>query len=431
MKHNNCSICLKRIIILFVLLSWLSPLKDIYATEKTVESLQNEIDSIDLKLNFLKIKVDEQKKKSQSFEKRMKNAEQQVRDLESQIKQLSQNQTDTILQIQKLENDNRESKEQLKELLTRFRNRLVQLHKIKQGTLVSSVLFAKDLNTFLNRYQMVKYLLESDKVIIEELKAKEEKVKRISQSLQEKNKALESGKKEIAEKQKKFAKEQAYLKEMLNAALLNKKEYLKQENLLSASRKELNKELQEIAKIVSKPEFEQELNSNQGGAISVTAIPAAQEDSPKPSTNNEIQTPRTNINKEESFSATSPEAAKLMNFMWPISKELREKVYEKGDENSNALLIKPFADTEVVAVAKGKVLYKGFLTGLGNLVILGHQRGFSSVYAKLSNVEVGLNEVVEKGSVVGKIDGGDPNGILHFEIRFCGKKMPPLSYLPQ
>ena len=209
------------------------------------------------------------------------------------------------------------------------------------------------------------------------------------------------------------------------------KNSIKQENHLSASRKQLKKELQEIGKIVSKPEFEKELDSNQAGTVSVSAIPALPADSPTDTSSSDYQVTRKKASAEESFSANSPEAAKLMNFMWPISKELRENVYEKGDENSNALLIKPFADTEVVAVAKGKVLYKGFLSGLGNLVILGHQRGFSSVYAKLSNVEVGLNEVVEKGSIVGKIDGGDPNGILHFEIRFCGKKMPPLSYLPQ
>ena len=120
-----------------------------------------------------------------------------------------------------------------------------------------------------------------------------------------------------------------------------------------------------------------------------------------------------------------------MNFMWPISKELREQVFEKGGEDASALFIKPAADAEIMAAAKGKVLYKGFLSGLGDVVILGHQRGFSTVYARLDNVWVGLNEVVDKGTVIGKVDGGGINGMLHFEIRFGGKKMPPLQYLPQ
>lgn len=398
------------------------------ASDKTAEELQNEIDSIDLKLNFLKIKVDDQKKKSKSFEKRIENAKQQIKELTAQIDQLAKNQASTIAQIKKLEEENRESRKQLRDLLERYKNRLVQLHKIKQGTLVSSVLFAKDLNTFLNRYQMVKYLLESDKAMIEDLRAKDEKVKRISLRLQEKNKALESGKEEITIKQKKYAKEQVYLKEMLNAVLLNKKEYLKQENALTASRKQLNKQLQEIAKVVSNPEFEEELEvsssskANSSKEIkSVSAIPAVAA---------KASDDKTEQNTNEKISESSPEAAKLMNFMWPIAKDLREQVYEKGDENSSALLIKPSADADITAVAKGKVLYKGFLTELGNLVILGHQKGFSSVYAKLDTVDVGINEVVEKGDIIGKVEGGK-NGVLHFEIRFCGKKMPPLSYLPQ
>ena len=437
MKDSN-SCLTKKILIAILLLANLGLNTSAFcAKDKNVDELQSEIDAIDIKLNFLKIKVDDQKKKSRSFEKRIENAKQQVKELGAQIEQLNKNQAEIIAQIQRLEKDNSESREQLKELMNRYKNRLVQLHKIKQGTLVSSVLFAKDLNSFLNRYQMVKYLLEADKSMIEDLKAKDEKVKRISLRLRDKNNALESGKLEIAEKQKKYAKEQVYLKEMLNAVLLNKKEYLKQENALAASRKQLNKQLQEIAKVISKPEFEKELDTTSDsvavsgkGLKSVSAVPADASNSSR-NDNESIGNDAKASNQQESLSDSSPEAAKVMNFIWPIAKDLREQVYEKGDDNSNALLIKPVADADIVAVAKGKVLYKGFLSELGNLVILGHQKGFSSVYAKLDDVDVGINEVVEKGDVIGKIDGGGVNGILHFEIRFCGKKLPPLPYLPQ
>ncbi len=432
MKYSNSCLTKKSLFAIFLLANLIFNTSAFCAKDKNVDELQSEIDAIDLKLNFLKIKVDDQKKKSRSFEKRIENAKQQVRELGAQIEQLNKNQAEIITQIRRLEKDNSESREQLKELMNRYKNRLVQLHKIKQGTLVSSVLFAKDLNSFLNRYQMVKYLLEADKSMIEELKAKDEKVKRISLRLQEKHKALESGKLEIAEKQKKFAKEQVYLKEMLNAVLLNKKEYLKQENALAASRKQLNKQLQEIAKVVSKPDFDKELDVTSDsvavstkGLKSVSAMPA--DSSLSQSSSPEAES----ANQTETLADSSPEAAKVMNFIWPIAKDLREQVYEKGDDNSNALLIKPAADADIVAVAKGKVLYKGFLSELGNLVILGHQKGFSTVYAKLDDVDVGINEVVEKGDVIGKINGGGLDGILHFEIRFCGKKMPPLSYLPK
>ena len=398
---------------------------------KTAEDLQNEIDAIDVQIKYLKIKVDSQKKKSQNLEKRIKEKKQEIKDLGSQIEQLSKNQEEALQQIKRLEEDNAESRKQLKELLTRFRSRLVQLHKIRQGTLVSSVLFAKDLNAFLNRYQMVKYLLESDKAIIEELKAKDEKIKRISLRLSEKNAALEASKKEMTEKQKKLAKEQSSLNAMLNSVLMEKKVFLQKEKSLASSRKQLEKQIEEAAKLASKPGFEKELgitedsvavsSNNSKSVATVSALPASSEPEKK----------KTSSSEEGNFSGSYSDAAKLMNFMWPISKELREQVFEKGGEDASALFIKPAADAEIMAAAKGKVLYKGFLSGLGDVVILGHQRGFSTVYARLDNVWVGLNEVVDKGTVIGKVDGGGINGMLHFEIRFGGKKMPPLQYLPQ
>ena len=417
---------------LLFLMLFVSAFPNYSSAAKTAEELQNEIDAIDVQIKYLKIKVDSQKKKSQNLEKRIKEKKQEIKDLGSQIEQLSKNQTEALIQIKRLEEDNAESRKQLKELLTRFRNRLVQLHKIRQGTLVSSVLFAKDLNAFLNRYQMVKYLLESDKAIIEELKAKDEKIKRISLRLSEKNAALEASKKEMTDKQKKLAKEQSSLNAMLNSVLMEKKVFLQKEKSLASSRKQLEKQIEEAAKLASKPGFEKELgitedsvavsSNNSKPASTVAAMPAASEPEKKKADA---------ASEGASSSGSYTDAAKLMNFMWPIKQELREQVFEKGGEDASALFIKPAADAEIVAAAKGKVLYKGFLSGLGDVVILGHQRGFSTVYARLDNVWVGLNEVVDKGTVIGKVDGGGINGMLHFEIRFGGKKMPPLQYLPQ
>lgn len=399
------------------------------AAVKSNESIQSEIDAINVELEYLKIKVSDNKKKTRSIETKIKNKKQEIQSLGSQIEQLAKNQADALVQIKKLEEENAESRKQLKELLTRFRDRLVQLHKIRQGTLVSSVMFAKDLNSFLNRYQMVKYLLESDKTIIEELKAKDEKVKRTSEKLVQKNKALESGKEEITKKQKQLAKEQASLSAMLNTILMEKKVFLKREKELAFSKDQLEKQIEEAAKKISQPGFEKELGVAENSQTPVaTAAPIS---TASTVANEPVAAKKTSASEKEVFADNSPAAAKLMNFSWPIEKSLREMVTEKGDESSCALLIKPAADAEVIAVAKGKVLYKGFLNGLGDVVILGHQRGFSSVYARLDNVWVGLNEIVEQGTVIGKIDGGGVNGVLHFEIRFGGKKMPPLEYLPQ
>ena len=436
MYNRKCS----SIAILLAMLAC-APMQGWAAAAKSNESLQSEIDAINVELEYLKIKVSDNKKKTRSIESKIKSKKQEIQNLGSQIEQLAKNQEDAQIQIKKLEEENAESRQQLKELLTRFRDRLVQLHKIRQGTLVSSVVFAKDLNSFLNRYQMVKYLLESDREIIEELKSKDEKVRQTSEKLVQKNKVLEAGKEEITKKQKQLAKEQASLNAMLNTVLMEKKVFLKREKDLSSSRNQLEKQIAEAVKKVSEPGFEKELGIDEGTsaptakAVPLTGVPdfvnaPAVEKQPDNQIGSEVKQQPPAVVKE-TLSENSSTAAKLMNFSWPIEKSLREMVTEKGDDDSCAILIKPAADAEIIAAAKGKVLYKGFLNGLGDVVILGHQRGFSTVYARLDNVWVGLNEVVEQGTVIGKIDGGGMNGVLHFEIRFGGKKVPPLEYLPQ
>lgn len=398
---------------------------------KDPDSIQSEIDAINVQLEYLKIKVNDTKKKSRSLETRIKSKKDEIKKLGSQIDQLTANQSETIAQIKKLEQENADSRRQLKELMERFQNRLVQLHKIKQGTLVSSVMFAKDLNSFLSRYQMVKYLLQADKNLIQELKEQDERVRTVTKRLQDKNKALENNKDEIGEKQKLLAKEQVSLSAMLNAVLMEKKLFLQREKDLANARKKLEKQVDEAVKVVSKPEFEKELDA----PVKVTA-PAITEEKPvEVKKQKAVETPAVVaapkvVADNEFISASAPEAAKVMSFMWPIAKNLRERILETGDESSYALMIKPAADAEIAAIAKGKVLYKGFLSGLGNVIILGHQRGFSSVYANVDDVWVGLNEVVDRGTVIGKIIGGS-NNALHFEIRFGGKKVPPLAYLPE
>ena len=257
-----------------------------------------------------------------------------------------------------------------------------------------------------------------------------------SEKLVQKNKALEAGKEEITKKQKQLAKEQASLNAMLNTILMEKKVFLKREKTLASSREQLEKQIEEATKKVSAPGFEKELGIENNSVPAAKAAPLASVpdfvNAPAIERQPAIQqSAQPAVAAKETLPDTSSTAAKLMNFSWPIEKSLREMVTEKGDDDSCAVLIKPAADAEIIAAAKGKVLYKGFLNGLGDVVILGHQRGFSTVYARLDNVWVGLNEVVEQGTVIGKIDGGGMNGVLHFEIRFGGKKVPPLEYLPQ
>ena len=91
---------------------------------------------------------------------------------------------------------------------------------------------------------------------------------------------------------------------------------------------------------------------------------------------------------------------------------------------NNGIDIKVPKGSPVKAAAKGKVVYVGWLTGYGNVVIVEHD-GFHTVYSRLREVLVKEGQRVLAGTVIGKA-GGEP---VHFELRVGGEAVDPEPYL--
>lgn len=366
--------------------------------------LQSEIEAIDLQLDYLKLKLSDSLKKTRKLEARIKAKRSEISELEKQISELTTRQSTITQQIAETEQESLKAGQQIEQLLTRFRARLVQLHKIKQGTLIGSIFSARDLNSFLNRYQMVKYLLNSDKELIQQLKTQSLRQNRLTSELQARQQQLETGKVELASKSEKLDRENSALKAMLSTVLLEKKVFLKREKALAEAKKRLETEISRL-----------EANRNDAGLAKELARNAPKQVAIEASS--------------QHLPASAPEAAKVMNFRWPIARSSRASVEQTGDTTTAALYITVANEAEVMSVARGKVAYRGNISGLGNVIIIGHLRGFSTVYAHLDEIWVGLGQIVERGEVIGRILGGN-NQTLQFEIRFGGRKQQPLSYLP-
>lgn len=84
------------------------------------------------------------------------------------------------------------------------------------------------------------------------------------------------------------------------------------------------------------------------------------------------------------------------------------------------------------AAKEGRVLYSGTMTGYGNVVILDHGNGVSTLYAHLSKILVNQGEAVKKGEVIGLVGatGWATGPHLHFEVRVGGAPRDPMLFLP-
>ena len=87
----------------------------------------------------------------------------------------------------------------------------------------------------------------------------------------------------------------------------------------------------------------------------------------------------------------------------------------------------------IKAAASGRVVYAGSaLRGYGNLVIIKHSDDFLSAYAHADKILVKEKQVVNAGQTVAKMGSTGTNRVmLHFEIRYHGKSVNPLKYLPK
>lgn len=69
--------------------------------------------------------------------------------------------------------------------------------------------------------------------------------------------------------------------------------------------------------------------------------------------------------------------------------------------------------------------------GFGNLIIVRHENGLETYYAHLSKIDVEPNQLVKAGDYIGKggMTGRVTGPHLHFETRFKGKSIDPLSFI--
>ncbi len=133
--------------------------------------------------------------------------------------------------------------------------------------------------------------------------------------------------------------------------------------------------------------------------------------------------------KQQSYVETGPE-----DFAWPLKGRVIAsfgQVY--NDMVNKGLNIQKTDDQDVLASRSGKVIfYNDNFGSFGRTIIIDHGDGFSTVYARNSEVFVKAGDYVQKGAVIARINpsGRDRNPYLHFEIRKGYISQNPYFYLP-
>ncbi len=137
----------------------------------------------------------------------------------------------------------------------------------------------------------------------------------------------------------------------------------------------------------------------------------------------------------------SPEAKKLasskkpvsaVSWVWPAPGKLLSE-FGQGEGSNQGIDIVGKLGEPVIAAADGEVVYSGSgLRGYGKLLIVKHSEKVLSAYAHNRVLHVAEGDKVKAGQKIAQIghSGAQQIAKLHFEIRYDGTPVNPLSYLP-
>ncbi len=123
---------------------------------------------------------------------------------------------------------------------------------------------------------------------------------------------------------------------------------------------------------------------------------------------------------------------KISQWKWPNEGRIISLFSSKKQGNKGIDIAGNKGDL-IRAAADGKVVYAGdVLRGYGRLIIVKHNDDYLSAYAHNDSILVKEQQTVKAGEIIAKMGDTEAKRVmLHFEVRFRGKSVNPLKYLPR
>jgi murein DD-endopeptidase MepM/ murein hydrolase activator NlpD len=119
------------------------------------------------------------------------------------------------------------------------------------------------------------------------------------------------------------------------------------------------------------------------------------------------------------------------HFIWPVSGPITSPFGMRWGTLHPGIDIGVPSGTPVHAAAAGTVVYCGWMSGYGNLVLIDHGGGYATAYGHNTSVAVSCGQEVAQGQVIAYsgCTGFCTGPHVHFEVRVNGTPVDPLGYL--
>lgn len=295
----------------------------------------------------------------------------------------------------------------------RLNDRLLSMYKQNEPTTVDVVLEARSFDDVLDQLDYLSAVAKQDKRIAFEVAATKRRVR----AARAKTRTVKQGVAREASVIKARAQQEAYLRSRLVAG----------RSQLAGSKAEKAQALVATQKQIADARRESEALAAASAQIEARIREAE--------ARAKAEAGRTATTPGDSSSPAAPPAAPSGNggFIWPVTGATMTSPFGPrwGSTHAGIDLAMP-TGTPIRAAAGGLVIWCGWMSGYGYLVMIDHRNGLVTLYAHQSRVGVGCNQEVSQGQTIGYVGstGISTGPHVHFEVRLRGTAVDPLGYLP-
>lgn len=342
------------------------------------EELQNQLNEANGELEEVQSDLSENLQQIEKLDKKIEVSEKELGEQESKITKFK----DSINKIEQELNMVTEKYDKQKQL---FEQRLVAIYEAGETQYLDILLKSRSLSDFLSSYYIVTQLAEIDNNLISELETKKKKIDLSKQKLEKEKKELAV----IMENQTRLSRTLQNTKKMRESFL----------EKLSDEEKELQNKIDEI--------------NTQYEEVNKQILALAMQGIDTQYIGGELAWPVPGYTR-----ITSKYAMRVH----PITGQY--KLHTGVDIGA------PMG-ADFIAANDGIVIKAGMNSAYGNMVIIDHGGGITTLYAHGSEILVELGQTVKRGDAILKVGstGYSTGPHAHFEVRINGVTTDPLPYI--